>query len=84
MVRDLPADSYWSVAGIGNTQRMMNSVAIACGGGVRTGMEDNIWYDSARTRLATNRELVERVRVIADAVEAVPYTRSEARELLGL
>src|SRR4030042_573568 len=51
MIRDLPSNSYWSMAGIGDYQLMMNSVAIAAGGGLRVGREDNIWHDSGRTRL---------------------------------
>jgi len=27
----------------------MNSLSIAIGGGVRIGLEDNIWFDSSRT-----------------------------------
>ena len=43
MIRDLPENSIWSLAGIGNNQLMMNSLSIAIGGGVRVGLEDNIW-----------------------------------------
>ena len=42
MVRDLPEGSYWSLAGIGDAQFPVNSMAIAAGGGVRFGLEDNI------------------------------------------
>src|SRR5512133_262427 len=44
MIKELPGDSVWSVAGIGHTQLPMNSMSIAIGGGVRVGLEDNIWY----------------------------------------
>ena len=54
------------------------------GGGVSIGLEVNIWYDFARTRLATNRELVERILLIAGAMGRKPYRCSEARGLLGL
>jgi uncharacterized protein (DUF849 family) len=67
MINDLPEYSYWSLAGIGNEQLKMNSLSIAVGGGVRVGIEDNIWYDAARTRLATNSDLLERVHLIANA-----------------
>ncbi len=40
MVRDLPDNSYWSFAGIGDDQLKMNSIAIAADGGVRVGLED--------------------------------------------
>ncbi|GGD23553.1 BKACE family enzyme [Hyunsoonleella pacifica] len=67
MINDLPEQSYWSLAGIGNEQLKMNSLSLAFGGGVRVGLEDNIWYDTARTRLATNLDLLKRVQIIASA-----------------
>jgi uncharacterized protein (DUF849 family) len=67
MINDLPGDSLWSLAGIGNDQLMMNSLSIAIGGGVRVGLEDNIWYDTGRTRLARNIDLLDRIHTIADA-----------------
>jgi uncharacterized protein (DUF849 family) len=69
MVRDLPPHSFWSVAGIGNAQLMMNSIAVAFGGGVRVGLEDNIWYDNKRSRLAQNIDLIRRIHTLADANE---------------
>ncbi len=69
MINDLPDNSFWSLAGIGNEQLKMNSLSIAVGGGVRVGIEDNIWYDPERTRLATNSELIKRVHLIANANE---------------
>ncbi|WOD42508.1 3-keto-5-aminohexanoate cleavage protein [Hwangdonia lutea] len=67
MINDLPKGSLWSLAGIGNEQLKMNSLSIAVGGGVRVGIEDNIWYDAARTKLATNADLLKRVHLIANA-----------------
>jgi len=84
MIRDLPPHSYWSVAGIGKVQLMMNSVAIASGGGVRVGLEDNIWYDNRRTRLARNIDLIRRIHIIADANERKIMPPSEFRTLLNL
>lgn len=69
MINDLPEGSQWSLAGIGNEQLKMNSLAIAVGGGVRVGLEDNIWYDKDRTKLATNSDLLKRVHLIANANE---------------
>lgn len=65
LLNALPEDWMWSVAGIGAAQLPMNAVAIAYGGGVRVGLEDNIWFDAERTRLATNVDLVERVGALA-------------------
>jgi 3-keto-5-aminohexanoate cleavage enzyme len=84
MVRDLPDDSLWSLAGIGDAQLPMNSLAIAMGGGVRVGLEDNIFYDRARTRLATNAELLHRIHTIAQANERTLMPPSELRRLLHL
>ncbi len=50
----------------------------------RVGLEDNIWYDEERTRLATNRDQVERILIIAGALGRTPYSHKEAREVLGV
>lgn len=84
MVRDLPPDSVWSFAGIGDTQLMMNSVAIASGCGVRVGLEDNIWYDISRRKLATNLDLIKRVHVMAQANERKIMKSADLRKLLHL
>lgn len=84
MVRELPADSYWSVGGIGDWQLKMNVLAVASGGGIRIGLEDNIWFDSNRTQLATNYKLIERIVGIAKSLGSQPYSPSEARKLLNL
>lgn len=84
MIKDLPKESIWSVGGVGNSQLQMNALSIVAGGGVRIGLEDNIWYDTDRTKLATNRDLVERIILIAQALDCEPYTPDEARAILGL
>ena len=55
MVKELPEGAIWSVGGVGNFQLSMNAMALVAGGGVRTGLEDNIWYDQARTRWLNGR-----------------------------
>ena len=84
MIRDLPQDSLWSLAGIGDAQLAMNSVAIAAGGGVRVGLEDNIWYDPTRTRLARNADLLRRIHRLAESNERRVMHPAELRQLLGL
>jgi uncharacterized protein (DUF849 family) len=84
MIKELPADSVWSVGGIGESQLRMNAIGIVDGGGVRVGLEDNIWFDAERTRLATNPDLVGRVVEIARVMGREPYTHRDARALLGL
>ena len=65
MINDLLSYSLWALEGIGNYQLSMNSVAIAMGGGVRVGLEDNIWYDPDRNRLARNSDLIRRIHTLA-------------------
>ncbi len=84
MMNDLPENSICSLAGIGNAQLMMNSLAIAIGAGVRVGLEDNIWYDDERTQLATNHSLLKRIHMLADAHAREIMTPYELREKLGL
>lgn len=84
MVNDLPDNSYWSLAGIGNAQLSMNSMGVALGGGVRVGLEDNIWYDAARTTLATNKALLERVHRIIQANDRKVMRPTQLRQLLNL
>jgi uncharacterized protein (DUF849 family) len=84
LIRDLPPNSFWSLAGIGDHQLMMNSVAIAAGGGVRVGIEDHIWYDRARTKLASNADLLRRIHRLAESNERPVMTPGEFRGLLKL
>lgn len=84
MVNDLPGQSYWSLAGIGDWQLNMNSLAIAMGGGVRVGIEDNIYFDKKRTTLAKNEDLLKRIHTIAEANERPLMSAAELRKLLKL
>jgi 3-keto-5-aminohexanoate cleavage enzyme len=84
VVQTLPPEVTWAACGIGRFQLYVNSMAIAMGGHVRVGLEDNIWLDEAKTRLATNLALVERLVAVAQAVEREIATPARARELIGL
>ena len=84
MIKELPKESIWSVGGVGNPQLRMNLLSIASGGGVRVGLEDNIWFDEERKNLASNFSLVKRIVSIADTLGKRPYSPREARELLQL
>ncbi len=82
LVDDLPEGCTWSVAGIGKKQLPMAMAAIAMGGHVRVGLEDNLHY--SRGRLARNEELVARiVRLAAEAGRNIA-TPDRARRMLGL
>lgn len=82
LVDDLPGGCTWSVAGIGRAQTAMAMAAIAMGGHVRVGLEDNLYY--SKGRLARNEELVARVARIAAEAGRPVASPGEAREILGL
>lgn len=84
MIKDLPENSYWSLGGIGNAQLPMNMVAIALGGGVRVGLEDNIWFDAGRKKLASNADFLRRIHHVMDAAGRNLMTASEMRTRLNL
>jgi 3-keto-5-aminohexanoate cleavage enzyme len=65
LLYDLPHDSIWSVGGMGTSQLKANTLSVALGGGVRVGIEDNLWYDANKTVPARNEIVLERiVRII--------------------
>jgi uncharacterized protein (DUF849 family)/N-acetylglutamate synthase-like GNAT family acetyltransferase len=80
----LPENSIWATAGLGSFQLPMNMVSIAAGGHVRVGIEDNIYYDSRRTLLASNEMLVKRLAEIAKTLERDIATPAQARNMLEL
>jgi 3-keto-5-aminohexanoate cleavage enzyme len=82
LVDNLPDGCTWSVAGIGRQQLPMAMAAIAMGGHVRVGLEDNLHY--SRGRLARNEELVARVARIAAEAGRPVATPNQARKLLGM
>ncbi|WP_457598851.1 GNAT family N-acetyltransferase [Hydrogenimonas sp.] len=80
----LPADSLWAAAGLGGFQLPMNAAAIAAGGHVRVGLEDNLFYDYEKEEPATNEMLVERVVEMAKILQRPIATPKKAREMLEL
>lgn len=80
----MPERATWALAGIGRFQLDAALLAIATGGGVRIGIEDNVHLDRGRKQLATNAQLVERVVRLADIAERPLATCREVRERLGL
>jgi uncharacterized protein (DUF849 family) len=85
MVRALPEDTIWSGAGIGRFQFYVNSMAVAMGGHVRVGLEDNLFFDSIeKSKPATNAGLIDRVVKVARAVGRDIASPEEARQIIGL
>jgi 3-keto-5-aminohexanoate cleavage enzyme len=83
LVRCLPPQSTWSVAGIGRHQLTLGTIALAMGGNVRVGFEDNIYYRKGQLA-KTNAELVARIVRIAQELGRPVATPAQAREMLHL
>ena len=81
--RSIPTGCTWTVAGIGRRQTAMATMAIAMGGHVRVGFEDNIYF--RKGELAdSNARFVERVVRIAREVGREPASVAQARAILRL
>ena len=78
-----PAGSTWTVSGVGRAAWTMAAAAIAMGGNVRVGFEDNIYLGKGQ-KAASNGELVAKVVRIAKELGREIATPAEAREILSL
>lgn len=84
MLAGLPESTVWSFAGIGQAQLAVNGIAIAQGGGVRVGLEDNLFWDSERAMQATNSQLVQRCIELGSIHGRKPMSPLGFRSKLGL
>lgn len=84
LINDLPENSVFSIGAIGRAQLQMNALSIVMGYGIRIGLEDNIWYDDIRTKLATNIDLLERAKIIANSMGREICSSAELRKKLNL
>lgn len=82
LVESLPQDAVWSVSVIGSQHLSLSAVAVALGGHVRVGLEDNIYY--RKGELATNVALVERIARLADAVGRKLATPQDVKRIWGI
>jgi 3-keto-5-aminohexanoate cleavage enzyme len=80
--RWLPEDTPWSVCAPGRHQLPLNTYCLIAGGHVRTGLEDNLFYEPGR--LASNADLVARVVRLAGELGRPVAGVEQARELLHL
>src|SRR5215207_5218136 len=82
MVDNVPAGSHWGVIGVSRRQWTLVAAALALGGSVRVGLEDNFYLPGGEMA-RSNGELVERAaRMTHDAGRRVA-TVAEARALLA-
>lgn len=80
----LPAEvTSWSATGIGRSHLPIAAAAIAAGGHLRVGMEDNLVFAKGRP-VRHNRELVSRAAELATLMQRPPMTTAAARTLLSI
>jgi len=79
----IPAGSTWGALGIGKGHLPIMYTALAMGGHVRVGMEDNILY-SKGVLAKSNVEFVERTKRIVAELNKSIATPAETRAILGL
>ncbi len=83
MVNHLPEDCTWSTFGIGKGANEVMLAALALGGNIRVGLEDNVYYNAGQ-KAESNAQFVERVKRLAAEVGRTLATPDEAREILHL
>ncbi len=79
----VPQGIPWQVIGISNDQWMLCATALALGGNIRVGLEDN-FYLSPGVMAEGNAPLVEKAVRMARDIGREPATVEEARQLLKL
>jgi len=73
----------WQVIGISRDQWRLIGAALALGGNVRAGLEDNLYLPDGEMA-ESNGELIAKARQMAEDVGRRAATVAEARELLGV
>lgn len=87
LLSKIPAGSTWSAFGVGRGHLPIMFAALALGGHIRVGMEDNVVYGydkDGKKILANNNMLIERAVNAVKAFGNEPATPAEAREMLGI
>src|SRR6266511_2477044 len=75
--------NHWQVIGISRDQWKLIGAALALGGNVRAGLEDNFYLPNGEM-VRSNCELVAKARQMAEDMGRRAATVTEAREMLGL
>ncbi len=73
----------WTVAGIGRSELTLATHAIAMGGHVRVGLEDNVYFRKGEFA-KSNAQLVERIVRISKELDRPIASSSDARKILGI
>jgi 3-keto-5-aminohexanoate cleavage enzyme len=83
-VQALPQEvTSWAATGIGRSHLPIAAAALASGGHLRVGMEDNLIYAKGQP-VQRNDELVSRAADLARLMQRPPLTTDEARVLLSV
>lgn len=82
LVGKIPEGSTWSAFGVGRQHLPIMYAALALGGNIRVGLEDNVYYSKGVP--ATNVSLVERAVQAVQVFGKTPATPAQAREILGI
>ena len=82
MKDELPTNASWASFGIGRMQMPMAAAAVAMGGNVRVGLEDNLYLEKGV--LASNDQLVSRVIEIIQRMGGRILSPQETRDKLNL
>jgi uncharacterized protein (DUF849 family) len=80
-VGSLPAGSHWQAIGVGLEQWKLVAAAIGLGGGVRVGLEDNLYLEEGRMA-RSNGELVAKAVAMCREQGRSVASSAEARQLL--
>lgn len=80
----LPPGTVWAVGGIGRSQATALRLGIGRGGGVRVGLEDNLYEDPEKKVAATNAGLVRGAAAMLRTMGRFLASPAEARERLGI
>ena len=75
--------STWSAFGVGKGAMEIMYAAIAAGGHIRVGMEDNVMYKKGELA-ESNMQLIARARRVIEEFGCEVATPDEARQILGL
>lgn len=80
---EVASGSTWSAFGVGKNAMEIMYAAIAMGGHIRVGMEDNVMYKKGQLA-ESNMQFVARAKRMIEEFGCETATPNEARELLGL
>ena len=83
LVNHLPEDCTWSTFGIGRGANEITLAALALGGNIRVGLEDNVYYNKG-VLAEGSEQFIGRIKRVAAEFGKELATPDEARTILGL